>query len=203
MKRVIISFLAVICLSITAFSQNHIAIQAVPYYAPEDDWSTNSVEFSASYVRDLGSIFHVGAGMGIGTAKPVKYYSMWKLGADVSKTQEGIYVPVFLRGKIDFGTRPSHGYFATRVGTKLCSVDGYDGTEFNPYIFDVVPAVGYDIRLGEHKLGIEFSLNVNKARYQEINFKYEDILNKYIYDNCQLLTDSVWASYGIAVTFEF
>lgn len=204
MKKIITTLAGIILASFFTFGQdkNHLAVQAVPHFAPSDEWSTKSVELNAQYIRDIGKVFHIGAGAGLGTAKPVKYWSQWKM-EGTETTEEVMYIPVFVRGKIDFGTKPSHGYFAFKVGTKICEVEGYDGVGFNPYIANISPAIGYDIKLGRHKLGIEFVVDAIMARYQQINFKYSDLLKKYHYDSFETMSDSVWAGYGIAVTFEF
>lgn len=202
MKKTIIMLAGLVFASSVMLAQNHIAVQAVPHFAPSDDWSTKSVELNAQYIRDIGKVFHLGAGVGIGTAKPVKYWSMWKMD-DVEKTEEAMYIPVFVRGKIDFGTKPSHAYFAFKAGTKLCKVEGFDGKDLNPYIANFSPAIGYDISIGSHKLGIEFVVDAIMGRYQEINYKYSDITKKYMYEGFETKTDSMWAGYGIAVTFEF
>lgn len=202
MKKILLLLASTLLASLPSLAQNHIAVQLVPHFAPADDWSTKSVELNAQYIRDLGKIFHLGAGIGLGTANPVKYHSGWKMD-DVKKTEEVMYLPVFIRGKVDFGTKPSHGYFAFKAGTKICGVEGFDGETFNPYIANISPAIGYDIKIGEHKLGIEFVFDAVFARYQEINYAFSDVLGKYIYDNFDTMTDSAWVGYGIAVTFEF
>lgn len=202
MKKIITVLVGIALASFFSFAQNHIAVQAVPHFAPTDDWSTKSVELNAQFIRDIGSVFHLGAGIGIGTASPVKYWSQYKMD-DVEKTEQAMYLPVFIRGKVDFGTKPSHAYFAFKAGTKLCQVEGFDGEGFNPYVANVSPAIGYDIKIGDHKLGIEFVVDAIMGRYQEINFKYNDLTKKYMYENFETKADSMWAGYGIAVTLEF
>lgn len=203
MKKIIATITLLIS-SVLCFAQNknHVAFQAVPFYAPNDGWSTGSVEFNAMYMRDLGKIFHLGAGAGVGIAEPVRFRSGWKLGSDVEMKQKAIMVPLFIKGKIDFCTKRSRPYAAIRMGTKISQVDGFGNEEFNPYIAMVSPSIGYDIKIGKHKLGIELVADANFGRYEEIHFAYNSTLNNYIYDRHELKTDSVWASYGISVIFE-
>lgn len=202
MKRILLFLAAAFALSFGAAAQNHVAIQAVPHFAPENDWSTSSVEFNVQYVRDLGKVFHLGAGVGVGTGSPVKYHSGWDL-EGTEKREHTLYLPVFVRGKVDFGTKRSHPYFAFKAGTKLCSVEGYDGQDFNPFVANLSPAIGYDIALGDHKLGIELVVDSVFGRYQEIHYAYNDVLKKYVYDSFVTASDSIWAGFGVAVTFEF
>ena len=207
MKKLSLALLLVAFFALNSFAQNHIAVQAVPLFAPNDDWSTNSVEFNAQYVRDIGNIFHVGVGSGIGTATPVRYYSQWDIDhgstTKTDLTQKTLFVPVFVRGKVDFGTKPSHGFFAVKAGTKIAFVEGFDGKDFNPFIANIAPSIGYDFKLGKHKLGIEFVVDAVFGRYQEINFSYDELLKDYRYENFEKKTDSFWAAFGVAITFEF
>lgn len=202
MKKLIVFFALIITCGFNSFAQEHIAIQATPCYAVPNDWSTSSFELNAQYVRDLGNVFHLGAGIGLGTAKPIKYHSMWRLD-DVEESEIAFFFPLFVRAKIDWSTKPSHPYFAFRAGTKLSSVEGFDGKSFNPYIANFAPAIGYDIKIGSHKLGIELVADAILGRYQEINYEYIDLLNDYFYEGFETQTDSAWASVGIAITFEF
>lgn len=202
MKKNIITLVSLLAATIVSLGQNHIAVQVAPHYALPDDWSTSSVELNVQLIRDIGDIIHLGLGTGIGTATPVKYYSMWDLG-NTEKKEKVMYTPVFLRMKFDLNTNPSHAYFAIKAGTKLCSVQGFSADRFNPYVANISPAVGYDINVGSHKLGIEFVVDGIFGRYQQINYVYNDLLKKYMYDSFETKTDSFWSAYGIAVTFEF
>ena len=195
-------FLLAAFISLAASAQNHIAIQAQAQYFPKSDWTTNSVELNGQYIRDIGKLFHLGAGIGIGTAKPVKYWSQWKVDG-VEFTEESLYLPVFLRAKIDFGAKPSHAFFGLKAGTRICSVEGFDGKPFNPFVANIAPAIGYDIKVGTHKLGIELMFDTILGRYQEINSSWDDLLKKYRYESFETRVDNLWGAVGLAVTFEF
>lgn len=201
MKKVSLIIL-LLCLAISSFAQNHVAIQVAPYYAVPNDWTTNSFELNAQYVRDLGKVFHIGVGLGVGTSKPRKYQSAWKLD-NIETRESALFFPIFVKAKVDFGVRPSHAFLAIKGGTKLSSVEGFNGNSFNPYVANVSPSIGYDIKIGNHKLGIELILDAIIGRYQEINYEYSELLNKYIYKDFTTKSDSIWAGLGLGITFEF
>jgi hypothetical protein len=204
MKKCILVFITFLSCNIIFAQKNHCAIQVAPIFNSEEEWGTNSYEINAQYVRDCGKIFHIGVGAGFGSATPIKWKSAWKPAYDEGENKEDIiFIPLFAKAKIDFGTKPSHFYAALKIGTRIASVESYGGENFNPYRFNITPSIGYDFKIHKYKLGVEFILDSNFMQYEEINYVWNDTLEKYIYDNYQLKKDSMWAGVGFGITFQF
>jgi hypothetical protein len=168
----------------------------------EEDWGGNIFEVNFVAYYNVTPKFHIGVGAGVGSADIVKYHSSWEL--DTDKKDNIFSAPVFAKIKYDFGSKPTHLYVTGKIGTRIGSVEGYDGETFNPFIYNIAPALGVDINVGGgNKITIEAGIEANGGRYEEVNFKYSDVLNKYVYSDFEKKSDNSWAGIYISVGFSF
>lgn len=174
MKRVttiLITFL--LCASSLTYAQrrNHFAIQIAPQYGL-DDYSVYNTDFSIMYIRDIGRLFHLGAGAGVGTSKLNSYEFDEKHSYNVT------YVPVFLKAQIDFSSKNAYTYGAIKAGARLfgstpnrkithqgetITLGGY-----NPTLASVTPSIGYNVPIGQLYLGIEAGIEFLYGRENTI-----------------------------------
>lgn len=202
-KLLLVSIIILLATSLFAQKKGSFNIQESNTVGSFDkDWGCNIYDVSFSYLWNIGKVFHIGAGAGVGYSNPIKYYSGWKVDADMS--QATITFPVFARLKVDFGTKPTHAYFSAKAGTRAAFVEGFDGENFNPYTANVVPAIGVDINVGDgNKLFIEAGLDANFSKYQQIEYTYSDVLKKYVYDHFENMSDGLWAGAYFSIGFSF
>lgn len=207
MKKIITVFICAACCVMTSYAQKtrsgSFNIQESNSIGTYDEKFGGSVfDVSFSYMWNIGKVFHAGLGAGVGLSNHMKYYNNWD--KDDETHEKSFAIPVFARLKVDFGTKPTHGYFAAKIGTRLAFAEGYDGKNFNPYIMNITPAIGIDINVGGgNKLFIEAGVDANFSKYQMINYKWSDSLGEYIYNNFTNEKDGLWAGVYFSVGFSF
>lgn len=151
----------------------------------EEDLSSNMFSADFGAVFSFSPKFSIGANAGLGICNPIKYSSMWKVD-DVEMSESSIFLlSLYARGQYAFSTKPNHFFIGMDLGTTISSVEGFDGTDFNPYGFFVRPHIGAQFKLGNSGLDL-FALvgiQMQNSKTDDIQMKYSEVLKKYVYDD--------------------
>lgn len=185
--------------ALSAQRRNHIAIQIAPQLGIDKNTEYNA-DFTLMYMRDIGRLFHLGAGAGVGVSKLNSY------AFEESFSYNSKYVPVYVRAQMDFSPKAAYTYGAMKVGTRLfgsmppinithqgeiLSLSDHDVT-----FMSINPSIGYNFPIGQFYLGveagIEFLCNWGETKFLENNG------NQWHYSSF-----CIYKSIGIAVNLQF
>lgn len=118
-----------------------------------------AIDIKASYNYQIGRLLEVGAGTGVGFSSIITFETRGinkETGAfesyDYSRSPS---IPVFILGKMKWYDSPSAPFLKVEGGHRIAWVRNGYGGHFNPYIFHVIPSVGYEFSIGSHALDIE------------------------------------------------
>lgn len=186
MRKIIIGILIVFTLPVMAQRKNHIGIHLSPTFglpSVQNDiinsrfcFTTYNADISLVYLRDIGRVLNLGAGVGIGTSK----LNRIELGETYSYPI--IYIPAYVRAQVDFICQPTWRFYgAVKVGTRIGKTKDKDiwVSEENskktiygyyPYIAHLTPSIGYEIPIKDHRLGFELSWDILWGAYHSLDF---------------------------------
>ena len=205
MRKIVLIILALLPIVSTAQNKNHIGVQ-VSYLYGLSEYTNFNTDASIVYSRDIGKIFHLGAGVGLGTSR------FNRMEFDELHTYPLVYAPVFLRTQIDFSQKQSHTYGAVKIGTRLGKTEEKEMlvsqtseqvafNRYNPYLANITPSIGYELRIGRNRIGIEVCYDIlvgveQSFRYDESAYNGKGALNDYYIGR-------FWNSIGFGITYLF
>ena len=170
MKRLYAIALGLI-LSVSSFAQGgHIQLTLSTNIGPNNSNKAEDIDFvpaldiKAAYMYPVGRLFEVGAGAGVGLSTLVHVES-WGVVSDNGEVYNvsnyfSPNIPLFVIGKMKWFDGEDTPFVKLEAGHRLAwDEDNYKG-HFNPYIFHVIPSLGYEVSSGKHawafELGIEY-----------------------------------------------
>lgn len=186
MRKVITGILIILTLPVMAQRKNHIGIHLSPmmglpsiqtdFINSRFCFTTYNADISLIYSRDIGKIFNLGVGAGIGMSK----LNRVELGDTYSYPI--LYVPAFIRAQVDCICRPKwHLFGAIKAGTRIGRTKDKDiwvseisSKEiiygYYPYLVNITPSIGYEIPIKNHRLGLELSWDILWGDYNSLEF---------------------------------
>lgn len=158
-------------LSFFAFAQNgHLQLTLSTNIGPNNSNKAEDIDFvpaldiKAAYMYPVSRLFEVGAGAGVGLSTLVHVESWGVVSGEVDVYNVSNYfspnIPLFVIGKMKWFDRDDTPFVKLEVGHRMAwDEDNYNGY-FNPYIFHVIPSLGYKVNNGKHswafELGFEY-----------------------------------------------
>lgn len=165
-RRILIVVVLAIFSCLTVHAQTgHIQLSLSTNFGPNNEYKPENVGYSpnldvkAAYLFHLGSRVQLGAGAGVGFSTFVHYETEKVVaGGDPSyqiMTTTSPSVPLFAVAKVKILDRPSTPFLKVEGGHRLAWAKDLNKGTFNPYLFNVIPSVGYEFEIGKNILGIE------------------------------------------------
>jgi hypothetical protein len=152
-----------------------------------DEFGGDILVANISYLYNATGRLSVGAGAGIGTADALRSWSVTNVLEEDKKRDSQLLYSIFARGKFKFTTKPTSLYLLLDVGYNSSSFESWSGESYNPLGFFATPALGLNIGLPNNNIiALSVGIQGQNTQYNEIKYKYSDVLKKMVYDSFSL-----------------
>lgn len=166
MKRLLLAtLLSVVSMTIATAQPGHFQLSLSSNIGPNnhfvllDNKYAPNMDIKTAYLFDVGSHLKLGAGTGVGLSTVISYETTGFVKDDgvVESIGNSVLpsIPVFAIAKMNYKKESSTPFFKVEVGHRFARMDDSYKGHFNPYLFNVIPSIGYDFAIGKHKLGLE------------------------------------------------
>ena len=209
MRKLVTISLCLLLPLLTQAQVGHLQLSLSTNFGPNNSNKPAEVSFipnadlKVAYLFHLGNVFQLGAGVGVGMSTFTSFETEGVVTGEGPvhnfRTQMSPSVPIFAVSKLNIFNRPNTPFIKVEGGYRLAWADDSYKGRFNPYTFNVIPSIGYELAVGSHKLGVELG-----AEFMGYKKTYQPPKSDYLLDGGFLnITANNFNGVYFAVSFAF
>ena len=178
MKKIVLSFVLVFIslLSMDAQKIGNLSLELAGSMSMGDsDYGPDKYSFNVVYLFNTSETFKIGLGTGVSynNVRLNERHSLYQKNVDgtiveipnevpYEARKNAIAIPLFVKMKLvmvpQLALKP---YLGVKAGTRFTYLKSISENKINPFVFEAAPALGVDIPVGKHFMGIEVGADLN------------------------------------------